>query len=300
MKITVIGAGAIGLLFAAKLTQLGHNVHLITRQKDQSDDLKANGIALHADQNTNWSDVTASSYIEREKESDCYIVTVKQYQLSLLYPSLSSLPVTVPIIFIQNGMSHLKMAENLPHHHVFVSTVEHGAERLSKNAVLHNGVGKWKIAAVKGKSEAISFFAEKRADSFPIEFHDDYYALLAEKLVKNTLINSLTALFDVKNGELITNPHLHKLLHSLYDEVMQVFFDLRDSLSFDVIESLCKSTAANSSSMRTDVSLNRPTEVEAIIGYTLEKGRKMKIKLPLLNFIYDSILAIEYREGIRH
>ncbi|MDG5470192.1 2-dehydropantoate 2-reductase [Jeotgalibacillus sp. ET6] len=300
MNITIIGAGSIGLLFAAKLTELGHDIHIISRHQIQSDELSSHGITLYNGIKTNILKVSSSHLLEHGKDRDCYIVTVKQYQLEALIPFLSSLPASVPIIFTQNGMSHLKITETLPQHHIFVSTVEHGAERISDREVRHNGIGNWRIAAVKGQTDVLSSLISSKDHTFPIEFYLDYYPLLADKVIKNIVINSLTALFDVKNGELINNPHLHKLLYSLYQEMMSVFSDLTDPPSFAEIESLCSRTAENSSSMRTDLRLNRPTEVDAIIGFGLQKGRTEGCSLPVTAFIYESILAIEYRKGIRH
>ncbi|MGD7043584.1 2-dehydropantoate 2-reductase [Jeotgalibacillus proteolyticus] len=300
MKITIIGAGSIGLLFAAKLTKLGHDIHIITRQQNQSDELSSHGIKLYNGTNTDVVKVSSSHLLKHKKDHDCYIVTVKQYHLEALVPFLSSLPASVPIIFTQNGMSHLKLIENLPQHHIFVSTVEHGAEKISEREVRHNGIGNWRLAPVKGHTDVLSSLMSGKDHTFPTQFYLDYYPLLAEKVMKNIVINSLTALFDVKNGELISNPHLHKLLHALYHEVLMVFSDLTDPPSFAEIESLCKKTAENSSSMRTDLRLNRPTEVDAIIGFGLQKGRAEGCSLPVTAFVYESILAIEYRKGIRN
>ncbi|PPA72146.1 ketopantoate reductase family protein [Jeotgalibacillus proteolyticus] len=300
MKITVIGAGAIGLLFSARLFSAGHKVQLIARQKDQSERINQAGITVFSEKGEEKMMVPSETGLSCLKESDCAVITVKQHQLESLLSAINSIPVTTPIIFTQNGMGHLELLENLPHEHLFVSTVEHGAEKLSSNEVRHNGIGTWRIASFKGDLSLV-FQLNKKDDSlFPVDFHSDYYLLLGKKLIKNILINSLTSLFEVKNGELIRNPYLNKLLHTLYHETLEIFPHMKEIVTVKEVERLCAATASNQSSMRKDLLLKRQTEKEAIIGFALREATKKNITAPLLQFLYDGISAKEFGEGIRH
>ena len=51
------------------------------------------------------------------------------------------------ILFLQNGMGHLKYLDKLKGE-VYVGTVEHGAMRIKSNYVLHTGIGSTRIAPI--------------------------------------------------------------------------------------------------------------------------------------------------------
>ena len=52
------------------------------------------------------------------------------------------------ILFLQNGMGHLKYLDKLKGE-VYVGTVEHGAIRLKANTVLHTGIGSTNISSFR-------------------------------------------------------------------------------------------------------------------------------------------------------
>ncbi|TDL35132.1 2-dehydropantoate 2-reductase [Jeotgalibacillus sp. S-D1] len=299
MKIAVIGAGAIGLLFSAKLVSAGHEIFLVAREKHQSGEINLKGIHVHSDQvEITSSTVVSGVCLPHEFKADCVIVTVKQYHLESLKKMLASIPGDIPLIFAQNGMGHIEFMSGLANTQLFVSTIEHGVKKESPTEVRHNGIGAWKIAAFRGNMDCINFL-QSSDPSFPVSFWTDYQSLLLEKLIKNILINSLTSLFEVKNGELLTNPFLNKNLQHLYSETMLLFPQMKHMLTLKDVESLCDETSKNTSSMSADLQSNRKTEVDAIIGFALKTAKEKQITVPLLQFVYDGICAIEYGKGIR-
>nr|MCG0057130.1 hypothetical protein [Escherichia coli] len=63
------------------------------------------------------------------KEADLIIITVKQYHLKEIIPFIKTLTIHTPLLFIQNGMSHIEILKNLPQSTLYLGTVEHGAMR---------------------------------------------------------------------------------------------------------------------------------------------------------------------------
>ncbi|MEW9501403.1 ketopantoate reductase family protein [Jeotgalibacillus marinus] len=299
MNISILGAGAIGLLFSARLAKSGHNIRIITHHQKQADHINQNGITCHDPNQSMNAYVTASADPSIGIKSDCWILTVKQYQLKELQPVIESISYHTPIIFTQNGMGHLEFMESLPHSQLFVSTVEHGASKESSTTVHHNGIGRWQIAPFKGEKEKLKELLTINNSDFPILFRQEYYHMLLEKLIKNIMINSLTAIFRVPNGELIRNPYLRNLLHDLYLEMILIFPEAKSFLSIQQVESLCIKTAENTSSMNADLQQGRKTEVDSILGFAINVASQKGVRTPLLHFLNKAICGLEFREGIR-
>ena len=100
------------------------------------------------------------------------------------------------------GWVTLKYLEKL-NGEVYVGTVEHGAIRLEPNRVLHTGIGSTKISSIRpSRSRLLEMISLESDKSFPFIIEEDYENMLLKKLVVNAVINPLTAVLGVKNGEL--------------------------------------------------------------------------------------------------
>ncbi|MCT8139034.1 hypothetical protein H1D32_15800 [Anaerobacillus sp. CMMVII] len=122
---------------------------------------------------------------------------------------------------------------------------------------------------------------------------------MGKKLVVNGVVNPLTAIFKVTNGELLTNPYYFQLMRKIFEEISSVFSC--NDLEWQRIIEVCKKTSQNRSSMLSDIEAKRETEIEAITGYILDKAALQNKELPLNQFIYNSIKGLEYqrKEEIR-
>ncbi|WP_276523346.1 ketopantoate reductase family protein, partial [Lysinibacillus fusiformis] len=58
---------------------------------------------------------------------------------------------------------------------------------------------------------------------FPVELVRNAEQMLFEKAVLNSLINPLSAVLQVKNGELVTNEQAFLLMDTIYKELTEAF-----------------------------------------------------------------------------
>ncbi|CEG26720.1 2-dehydropantoate 2-reductase [Bacillus sp. B-jedd] len=287
MKIGIIGAGSIGLLFAAYL-QRNFNVTLYTRNEEQADHINVQGVSLLKGVGPFTAKVDAVPLSNGIGEDDIIVIAVKQYQLE---PILSRLPAGGNYLFLQNGMGHLKYLQELDARNIYVGSVEHGAYREDDRTVSHNGKGVTRAAVYKGDPSLLMEFAGLVPKEFPVHIEEDYYGMLANKLAANAVINPLTAILRVKNGELVSNHHFEKALECLFNEVMGIL-DLPDKTEkLLMVKGICRNTAENRSSMLKDLEAGRPTEVDAILGYLLEEAKGAET--PLLTAYYELIKGME-------
>lgn len=298
MNIGIIGGGSVGLLFAAYYGEQ-HNVVVYCNREEQAKRINAAGIQLkYTDDHHFTVPVLAKSEMEELESQNLIIIAVKQHQLETLLPYLRRLPQHIPVLFIQNGMGHLSILKTLQQKNIFVGTVEHGSVRMNDRTVSHNGIGKTNIAVFNGGSDAINRFPMTENRLFPIVVKHNYLEMLEAKLIANAVINPLTTLFQVKNGELIANPSLYRTFQQLYDDII-LCFPHWDKDYIDNIIKICSNTSNNTSSMLKDMMEGRKTEIEAILGYVIDKGNKEGINIPVARFVYDAIIGIELERGIK-
>ncbi|MCI5138446.1 MAG: 2-dehydropantoate 2-reductase [Candidatus Electrothrix sp. AR1] len=113
---------------------------------------------------------------------------------------------------------------------------------------------------------------------------DDIEPVLWKKLFVNVGINAITALTGLRNGQLLEREATRLLMQDVVSEAMAV----AEAHSIEVpagilehVEQVAKATASNRSSMGQDIDGKRPTEIEAINGYIVRKGRQVGIAVPV-------------------
>ena len=111
-----------------------------------------------------------------------------------------------------------------------------------------------------------------------------------DKLAVNCIINPITAIIDCKNGALLSNMYLTRVIRLLLAEISMVIQSMPElknvpnvKMRFDtlrlerIVFSIANKTAENYSSMLQDVRLGRQTEIDYINGYIVRRGEEMGI-----------------------
>lgn len=290
MKIGVLGGGSIGLLVAKYLCE-NHDVTVYVRRSQQKQKLNDHGLFLSS--LLTPSRVSALLTTEMNDE-ECIIICVKQPELSSVLPLLSSFNKNTPIIFLQNGMGHINLIQDVVQP-VYMGIVTHGALRNSDHIVTHTGKGIIKLANFSGTDEDLAIIVQKLNNgTFPFQIETNWQKVLAEKLVINAVINPLTAIFEVPNGDIIRNVHLMHLAKELCREACSIL-QLDFLVQWNHVQTVATNTKENISSMWKDIKNNRKTENEAISGYLVEKSNS---SIPYTTFVYNSMKALEVKKGI--
>ncbi|WP_026581514.1 2-dehydropantoate 2-reductase [Bacillus sp. J33] len=294
MKIAIIGGGAIGLLFAYYLNE-HHNVRIYVRNISQAKRLNAEGLIFERDGKTVAAPIHAKLISEWAGEEELTIIAVKQYSIPDIVGRIQK---TCPIrplslLFLQNGMGHLKWIKTIQAEQIFVGSVEHGALKAGIDAVKHTGIGVTKLAAIKGDAAFLQKISEPESNDFPFVFHDNYKEMLTEKLIVNSIINPLTAVLRVRNGELLENEFYYRLFLKLFDEICTIIEVTDKEAALIHVKKVCRTTGNNQSSMLKDIEEGRPTEIDAILGYILEEANNRKLAAPYSESLYCLIKGKE-------
>lgn len=296
MKIGIIGAGSIGLLFSYYLSEK-NEVTIYTRSKKQAELINLNGVCLMVDGTTKIVRVEALPFELWTGSEELTIITVKQYHLPTILPVLNDrIKGWGSLLFLQNGMGHLKWLPELNAQRIYLGSVEHGAARVNEYTVSHNGYGITKSAAYRGNEDYLEWLVSATPANFPIILENDYLPILQTKLIVNCIINPLTATFQVPNGTLVNNPYFYQIVSSLFEEIVQILNIHNREEQFANVISVCKKTSANHSSMLKDIVAGRETEIDAILGFVLEEAKRKQMQAPLTRNYYNLIKGKEYKE----
>ncbi|EDL64749.1 2-dehydropantoate 2-reductase [Bacillus sp. SG-1] len=294
MKVGIIGGGAIGLLFAAYLGKK-QDVTLFVKSPEQQDSINSMGIILRHPHTYETVMIKAVTDYENLSTNDLIIIAVKQYHLSALYETLKHIPADTPLLFLQNGIGHLTLLEKLPHLHLYVGTVEHGALRLAKNEVAHKGKGKTNVAIYRGSDQVLERLSQESID-FPVRVQPEYEIMLFEKLAVNAVINPLTAVLGVRNGRLIENEEFKSLAESVFDDITRLYPRFMHVIDFKDIITIAYKTRENTSSMLADLQAKRQTEIEAILGAMVDEAKRQNISLSIIPTLYKMVKGLD-KEG---
>lgn len=289
MRIEIIGAGAVGLLIASFLVEQQVDVTLVTRRQLP----KEQKITRINSDGTVTENLHVSVATELSGKADLIIVAVKYGDLQNVYAQLTVCDVTIPVLFVQNGLAHYEEALQLPQHHLAFSSVQFGAQKLEMFHVAHRGIGVMKLAVGRGDGGVFRSLLNFAQQQLPITFEVDAEAMLLEKALMNCFINPLTAILQVKNGQLITENNAFQLLENLYNEIITVFPQYRETFRFQQVVALCEKTAKNTSSMLADRLAGRVTEVDTIVAPILRKATQRNQSMPVLQTVYLLVKALE-------
>jgi len=291
MRIGVLGAGALGTLFAYNLSsRTSCEVWLLARSPlpNQVSVVDAGTARVH---------VSTSP----AEPVDLLLVMVKAYATAdaLRWAAGAIGPQTVALT-LQNGLGNPEaLAEALGPERVLAGTTAQGATLLAPGQVRHGGAGPTHLAPWAPGGLAAARAAEV-ADllttaGLPTTVAPDPRPLIWAKLAVNCGINALTAILRVPNGELLGRPGARRLMEAAAAEAGAVAAAAGITLAEDPVErvlQVARATAANRSSMLQDVERGRRTEVDAINGAVAERGRALGVPAPVNAALFDLVRSL--------
>nr|WP_066327213.1 2-dehydropantoate 2-reductase [Anoxybacillus amylolyticus] len=292
MRIGIIGGGAIGLLLAAYLSP-HFEVTVYTRRQGQANRLNEQQLRFCKQGTEQRIHVRAALFGEQAAQEDILFITVKQYDLSAVLSQLKNVPSTTTLLFLQNGMSHLRLLSQWKEQNIVLGVVEHGALKHDDRTVEHTGMGKMTLSLFQGRLGQVEKLLDGKIPHFPIEYTDDWRTMVTNKLVVNAVINPLTAILRIQNGELVRVPEYMEMMKQLFAEVCESLALSNRESAWQRIVAICEKTAANCSSMLSDIKHRRKTEIEAILGYVLEEGKKRGVATSLCQFLFYAVKGME-------
>lgn len=275
----ILGAGAIGCLWACHLSSAGFPVTLILRSSEKLKLFQSqSGIQLSHE----LYSVRAELATSEESISQLLITTKSPDTQNAFNTIRHRLKPDARIIVLQNGMGTQEwISAQMPAADVVWASTTDGAWLRTPFDLVHAGQG----ATRMGMQNRVCDWLEPLGSGFlRVEIDDDITLTLWRKLAINCAINPLTAHFQCQNGALVSNPDYLAEMADICHEVETVTAAAGIELfSGPLIEQACnvaELTAQNYSSMMQDVRNGRTTEIDAITGYLCKLADEYGLEVP--------------------
>lgn len=288
-KVQIFGAGALGSLFGALIQEAGYDVHFVARGKQ----LEALKKSLRVEGLRKMELKVKVS--DKAVNADVTFVTVKAYDTENAAKSLAKVNPGV-VCSLQNGIGNEEiLARYLDN--VVGGVTTYGANLKDFGVVVFAGEGVTYIGEFKG--EGVEKVEEVlRSSGINVEIVEDVKEKIWEKAVVNSVINPITAIFKVKNGEILKNEFLWEIAEKTAKESENV----AKSMGYDIdavnaVKIVAEKTAENISSMLQDVLRNRRTEIDFINGAIVREGLKKNLDVCYNSFLWKAVKAIEKVRG---
>lgn len=305
-KILIIGAGAIGGFYGAKLAEAGAEVSIICRSDYEF--IKENGFTIkshwHAKEFNFKPHRVLRNTAEYNDKADFILVTTK------VLPEISTIDLIKPtlhkessIVLLQNGIHIEKpITTAFPNNHLISILAFIGVSRVAIGKIHHQDYGRLVIGDFPGNSllevsqKTKIFIDLLKKSGVPCDIRPEIQKERWRKLVWNAAFNPISVLAGgIDTRKILDNKNVKILAENVMQEVAILAKADGYELPEDIIASNIKLTEEMKpykTSMLLDFEAKRPMEVEAILGNAIRFAKEKSITTPYLSTIYALLSAI--------
>ena len=300
MKIAVLGAGAMGSIYGGHLS-LNNDVYMIDKKQELVDTINNDGLKLFENNNDVIYNPKAVTESKNIGEVDLVILFVKSlYSRTALMENSHIIGGNTYVMTLQNGAGHEDIiSEFVPMERIIIGTTEDNGAILDTGYVRRGGKGKTNIGMFLPDSNNMLEKVKEVFDScgFDTHIYSNIQQLIWDKLFTNVSLSALTGVLQVPMGFIAQDEYAWNMAVTLIKEAMAVAKAM--GLDFDEAEMIerVKNTSLGSpegrTSIYTDLSKGRPTEVNTISGAVVKAGDKVGVPVPSHKMIVNIVHAME-------
>jgi 2-dehydropantoate 2-reductase len=299
MNFLIVGPGAMGCLFAARLTLAGHEVTLLDYKPERAERIRLQGIEVTGV--TGEFRVAVPAVAGRGPDNaDVAVICVKAVNTAAAAGEIKPwLSPAARVLTLQNGLGNVDILEEVfGRDRVLGGVTSEAATLLGPGRIRHAGRGQTHMGALApGPGPVAEIVSAFNSAGFETHAAEDVEGLIWGKLIVNVGINALTALTRLRNGRLPDVEGAREVMAEAVGEAEAVARARGVRLPYPdplkrVIE-VCRSTAENVASMLQDTLNERKTEVDFINGAIDREGSKLGIPTPVNRTLARLIRAIE-------
>ncbi|GMR09252.1 MAG: 2-dehydropantoate 2-reductase [Anaerolineae bacterium] len=280
-------------LFGGRLTSHAE-VTILGSWTEGLEALRTSGIRIQENGETLTASVKATDDPSECKGALSALVLVKSWQTEAAGHMLAECLAPKGVaLTLQNGLGNIEVLEAaIGTERAALGVTTAGAMLLGPGTVRAGGEGPTYVAPHPRLEPLVDLM---ETAGFEIHAASDLASLVWGKLAVNAGINALTALLEVRNGDLLERPHARRLMNEAAMETVRVAQAQDIQLPYDdpshEVEGVATRTAENESSMLQDIRRGAPTEVDAINGAVVREGERHGVSTPVNWSLWNLVRA---------
>jgi len=279
MRIIVLGAGAIGSVYGARLSKF-HDVTLIGGASHVAA-IQRDGLVMQGHVSGTLA-LPAFTTVPSIQPGTLILLTTKvNNNVAAVRPIVDRLPENVTIVCVQNGLYSEDLVKDLVGDRALVlRAITQVGGILVKPGVVDNTVAGYTLLESHAQSPAIAaVLTEAGLDGRIIP---DIKKEMWRKAIFNCVINPTTALLESEVGAIV-DPQLNSLKQQIIEECVAVANADGVTLDEDFVATIDRlfAGARTIASMRQDLMKGRKTEIDHMNGAVADLGAKYGIPCPV-------------------
>ncbi|MGB0059629.1 2-dehydropantoate 2-reductase [Candidatus Binatus sp.] len=293
MKILVMGAGAVGAYFGARLRASGEDVVLCARGESLRA-IREHGLDITSIRGDLRIEVTATETPRDFAPYDLILFCVKAYDTDAAANAISRcLKPGGAILTLQNGVENeAKLAAIFGRDAVMGGNARVGVEMVAPGKIVHLSTGHIDFGELDGREtdRARSIAGVFQRAGILGQVSTDIMSARWDKLVWNGAFNTVTTLTQRRVGDLLDDPESMKLLRALMREIVTVARAEGAKIPDDRMDAYIAHSQKNLRALKTstqqDLEHGKPLEYEALSGAVVRAARRHGISVPSVETIY--------------
>ncbi len=310
-RYAIIGTGAIGGYYGARLQQSGCDVHFLLR--GDYDHVKENGLVVESvDGDISLTQVNAYNNPADMPPMDVVVVALKTTQNHHLKQIMPPLNDGAIVLTFHIGLGFDKeIAQLVPSAHIMGGLCFICSNKVGPGHIRHLDYGKIQLGAYSATNQPRGLTAamvdianDFRGADIPINVTDDLFMARWRKLVWNVPYNGLSVVLDATTEELMADEAIQTQILTLMTEVItaantwaghigEASADRHIPMTWatEMFEATTRMKPYRTS-MKIDFDQGRPLEVEAILGNPVRAAAEVGVAVPEMERLYAQLKAL--------
>ncbi|MEZ5534359.1 MAG: 2-dehydropantoate 2-reductase [Thiolinea sp.] len=286
LRYSILGAGAMGSVFGARLRLAGFEVELLNRSPEHSEAIRAHGLQADIGEQRHTIAIDACT-VEQAQAADVVILFTKSHQIEA---ALQSMPDTLQracVVTLQNGLGNgERVAQQVGRERTVEGVSMMPAEFIAPGKVASADAARTWMYPLDDKLAELTqqIGADFNQAGITTEVTADVQSYIWQKACFNIAMNALCALTQGSPGLLHAYEDGQLLAHELADEALQVaalsHVAVDAAKVHELIDYACANHTWHKPSMLQDLEANRLTEIEALNGYIVRRAAELGMAVP--------------------
>ncbi len=307
-SILVVGCGAIGGLYAARLAQVA-DVTGLDADAAHVAAINRDGLRL-----TGCSELVARFPACADpaklagRRFDAALILVKSQATRAAFAGLRPhFPGRPLLVTLQNGMGNVEILESMCDWDIAHGVSLEAARRSAPGRIEHliHGETSW-LGPARGALASVAWLGELMcAAGLPTRVVEDPRGAVWAKFIFNSVMNPLGALVLGENRARYQVPEMAALIDRMFEEGIAVARAQGIEPAFDPMLIVRKTRSGeiplgrHAGSMSHDIAAGRETELEAMTGYLVRKAKELGVPAPATETVYRLAKGLEYAARLR-